>query len=47
MAACDQELCPNWTGNGRVCGCALLGLEPGDAARELACQHGEVVGDDE
>lgn len=32
---CDQELCPNWGGDGRVCPCVQLGLEPGEAAREL------------
>lgn len=25
---CKQELCPNWTGDGRVCMCALLDIEP-------------------
>ncbi len=46
MAACDQELCPNWTGDGRVCGCALLGLEPGDAAKALRRERGEVDADE-
>jgi len=27
-ADCAQELCPNWSGDGRVCPCALFGLEP-------------------
>jgi hypothetical protein len=25
---CAQEMCPNWTGDGRVCACVMLGLEP-------------------
>ncbi len=25
---CEQELCPNWTGDGQVCVCALLDIEP-------------------
>ena len=32
MADCAQELCPNWSGDGRVCPCALLDLEPPSAA---------------
>ena len=28
MADCAQELCPNWSGDGRVCPCALLDIEP-------------------
>lgn len=27
---CRQEECPAWTGDGRVCACVLVGLEPGD-----------------
>lgn len=42
MTACDEELCPNWGGDGRVCNCVLLDLEPGEAARALA---GEVDND--
>lgn len=25
---CEQELCENWSGDGRVCPCALFGLQP-------------------
>jgi hypothetical protein len=25
--ACDQELCPNWSGDGGVCPCALFDIE--------------------
>lgn len=28
MTACNQEMCPNWGGDGRVCACALLEIEP-------------------
>lgn len=28
MNRCDMELCPNWTGDGNVCPCALFDLEP-------------------
>lgn len=24
---CEQELCPNWSGDGDVCPCAVLGIE--------------------
>lgn len=27
MSACAAEMCPNWTGDGDACVCALLGLE--------------------
>lgn len=27
---CKQELCPNWSGDGRVCPCALFDLDPDD-----------------
>lgn len=27
---CRQELCSAWTGDGRVCACVLVGLEPGE-----------------
>lgn len=26
MNRCEQELCPNWSGDGRACPCALLDL---------------------
>lgn len=25
---CAQEMCPNWTGDGRICPCALFDLNP-------------------
>ena len=28
MTACAQEMCPHWTGDGRVCVCVLLDIEP-------------------
>lgn len=28
MTDCAQEMCPNWSGDGRVCPCALFDLEP-------------------
>jgi hypothetical protein len=27
MRGCDEELCPNWSGDGNVCPCALFDLE--------------------
>ncbi|MEV6413866.1 hypothetical protein [Kribbella sp. NPDC051718] len=27
MARCRQEECPNWSGDGRVCPCALFDLD--------------------
>ena len=35
MADCAQELCPNWSGDGRVCPCALFDLEPPTACQML------------
>ncbi len=32
MIGCEMELCPNWTGDGRVCPCALFD-EPSDGLR--------------
>lgn len=37
-STCQQELCPNWTGDGRACACALLGLDP--AALDLGNPRG-------
>jgi hypothetical protein len=28
MTACPQEMCPNWSGDGAVCPCAALGIDP-------------------
>ena len=28
MSRCAQELCPNWGGDGRVCPCVALDIEP-------------------
>lgn len=28
MARCRQELCQNWSGDGNVCPCAMLDLDP-------------------
>lgn len=30
MSDCYQELCPNWSGDGRVCPCVAMGIEPED-----------------
>lgn len=27
MSACEEELCPNWSGDGNVCPCDLFDLE--------------------
>lgn len=27
MNSCKQELCPNWSGDGRVCPCVLFDLD--------------------
>lgn len=27
MSRCEAELCPNWSGDGDVCPCAVFGLE--------------------
>lgn len=32
--ACGQELCPNWSGDGRVCPCAVLDLPDWDDSDE-------------
>lgn len=46
MRGCDEELCPNWGGDGRVCECVQLDIEPGKAAGSL---HGlwDIVRDEE
>lgn len=31
---CAQEMCGNWSGDGRVCPCALLGIEGDDRPLE-------------
>lgn len=28
MRQCAAELCRNWTGDGKVCPCAVFGIEP-------------------
>ena len=28
MTACEQEMCPRWSGDGNVCPCAVFGIEP-------------------
>jgi hypothetical protein len=30
---CEMELCPNWSGDGRVCPCALFDLDPPEPPR--------------
>lgn len=35
---CKQELCPNWSGDGNVCPCALFDLDPSCVQRRrLVC----------
>ena len=36
MSACEMELCPHWTGDGRVCPCAMFDLDP--AAVPARCE---------
>jgi hypothetical protein len=37
MNACKQELCPNWSGDGNVCPCAIFDLDtPDDPYGSLA-----------
>lgn len=28
MTRCKQEMCPNWSGDGNVCPCAIFDLDP-------------------
>jgi hypothetical protein len=35
MIGCEMELCPNWSGDGRVCPCALFGDPPDPPRCEL------------
>lgn len=30
---CEMELCPNWSGDGRVCPCVLFDLDPPEPLR--------------
>lgn len=36
---CRQEMCPNWSGDGNVCPCAVFGLEPGEEFPDLRGTH--------
>lgn len=45
MIGCEMELCPNWTGDGRVCPCALFDDPPDPPRCELDYHHtGETDG---
>lgn len=44
MRGCDEELCENWSGDGRVCPCALFDL-PRTCLPADACSH--VPADDD
>lgn len=48
MNRCEQELCTRWGGDGLVCNCALLGLEPDVVGERLnPCPDcGEHINDD-
>jgi hypothetical protein len=45
MARCDQELCPNWGGDGRVCECVQLDIEPVRPRGHSADSSGDEVPD--
>lgn len=34
MRGCGEEMCPNWSGDGRVCPCALFDLDPNEGKGE-------------
>lgn len=34
MADCGQEMCPNWSGDGNVCPCAVFGIEHDQAEQD-------------
>lgn len=39
MARCDQEMCPNWSGDGEVCPCAVFDLNGQDDVPDpLRCE---------
>jgi hypothetical protein len=53
VANCKQEMCPNWSGDGRVCPCAMFDLDPPSAEetawwdeegrRTVDAEHDEAV----
>lgn len=44
---CKQELCPNWSGDGNVCPCAIFDLDtPDDPYQSLEWANGEPWDDD-
>ena len=36
MPGCEQELCPNWSGYGNVCPCAVFELERPDTDDDVS-----------
>jgi hypothetical protein len=43
MTRCAQEMCPNWSGDGDVCPCAIFDLpRPDHAERERLERHAEM-----
>jgi len=39
MSACDQEMCPNWSGDGDVCPCSLFDLDRPASLDCADCGH--------
>ena len=40
MTRCDQEMCPNWAGDGG-CPCAVLGIEHEETQNCRECREGK------
>lgn len=45
-ASCDQEMCPNWSGDGAVCPCAVFGIERPSPAARCVREGGTPDGDE-
>lgn len=44
MSRCDQELCENWSGDGNVCPCAILGMSRPSVDQRQCPDSGLTVG---
>jgi hypothetical protein len=40
---CQQELCPNWSGDGNVCPCAIFDIDPPKRCCNLDCDREGTV----
>ena len=48
MSACEQEMCPRWSGDGNVCPCAVFGIQrpssgDDDLGHQWAASSGPIL----